>query len=224
MPATTTLTTIGLRAWRPANVSSRLTGYRYMLNSELTMTVKKSFCLSCLDQCHINTPADMLTTITVSVCPICGSIGKSGKMSCCGRGGSWFKHCGGGGNTKLHHTWSEGIQACNARSQSKTGIGEELDVGRQQVNDVSQGSAVIAATNTFALASVNTSTLISDVASTGRSTYARDSVPITSTSALLPFLTHTSAGTSVITRGCPDLCKLTVYRYMKIVIFCLLLY
>ena len=151
------------------------------------------------------------TTIAVAMCLRCGTIEKSGKRSCCGRGGSWFKHCGGGGNTKLHHTWSEGIQACNARSQSKTGIGDELNAGRQQVNDVSQGSAVITATNTFALASVNTSTLISDAASTGRSTYARDSVSITSTNAWLPSLTHTSAGTSVITRGCPNLLKLTVF-------------
>ena len=156
----------------------------------------------------MKSPAET-AAIADAVCPRCGTIEKSGKMSCCGRGGSWFKHCGGGGNTKLHHTWSEGIQACNARSQSNTGVGEELNAGRQQVNDVSQGSAVIAATNTFALASVNTSTLISDAASTGRSTYARDSVSITSTNAWLPSLTHTSAGTSVITRGCPDLFKIT---------------
>ena len=148
------------------------------------MTVARYFPpLLCLDQYQMTTAADTTTMIIVSICPRCGTISKSGKMSCCGRGGSWFNICGGAGNRKLHHTWSEGIQACNARSQSKTGIGEELNVGRQQVNDVSQGSAVITAANTFALASVNTSTLISDAASTGRSTYARDSVSITSTNA-----------------------------------------
>ena len=30
------------------------------------------------------------TTIISSVCPKCGIIAKSGKISCCGRGGSWF--------------------------------------------------------------------------------------------------------------------------------------
>merc|ERR1719305_1436371 len=56
------------------------------------------------------------TTITVPVCPRCGTIVKSDKISCCGRGGSWFKNCGGIGNIKLHHTWYEGIQACKTPS------------------------------------------------------------------------------------------------------------
>ena len=161
----------------------------------------------------MESPAET-AAIADAVCPRCGTIEKSGKMSCCGRGGSWFKHCGGGGNTKLHHTWSEGIQACNARSQSKTGIGEELNAGRQQVNDVSQGSA----TNTFVLASVNTSTLISDAASTATSTYTSDNMPITSTNDELTSSIHTSASTSVTTLGCGNLLKITVYSNILLII------
>ena len=45
-------------------------------------------------------------------CPKCGTTNKSGKVSCCARGGSWFKNCGDEGNTKFDHTWAEGVQAC----------------------------------------------------------------------------------------------------------------
>merc|ERR1712032_1428143 len=65
--------------------------------------------------------------ITTSVCPKCGIIAKSGKSSCCGRGGSWFKNCGGAGNTKLRHTWYQGIQACKARTRSKSSIGQQVN-------------------------------------------------------------------------------------------------
>ena len=45
-------------------------------------------------------------------CDECGTIKKSGKRSCCARGGAWFKNCGDVGGTKFDHTWVEGIQAC----------------------------------------------------------------------------------------------------------------
>ena len=65
---------------------------------------------------HLCTLAAMRTIVNV-VCPKCGNIGKSGKRSCCGRGGSWFQNCGGAGNKRLRHTWSEGLQACKAGKQ-----------------------------------------------------------------------------------------------------------
>ena len=37
---------------------------------------------------------------------------KSGKRSCCGRGGAWFKKCGDGGDAKFDHTWAEGVWGC----------------------------------------------------------------------------------------------------------------
>ena len=123
----------------------------------------------------------MTTTITVSVCLRCGTIGKSGEMSCCGRGGSWFKSCGGSVHTKLQHTWYEGIQACKARSQSKTIIGHQLNGAQRKDIDPSQGSdmvndkTVLAVTKMFELTSVNISTLTSDTTSIVTSSYTSDS-------------------------------------------------
>ena len=45
-------------------------------------------------------------------CAKCGTIKKSGKRSCCARGGAWFKNCGDAGETPFGHTWAEGVQAC----------------------------------------------------------------------------------------------------------------
>ena len=52
-------------------------------------------------------------------------------MSCCGRGGSWFKNCGRAGNAKLHHTWYEGIQACKKLEHSKRAIGLQSNAAQQ---------------------------------------------------------------------------------------------
>ena len=35
-----------------------------------------------------------------------------GKITCCGRGGSWYGKCGSPGDTEFDHTWDEGQQAC----------------------------------------------------------------------------------------------------------------
>ena len=55
---------------------------------------------------------------SASVCPKCGTIKKSGKLSCCAPGGSWVKQCGNPGNSKFEHTWSEGIDACRSKFAS----------------------------------------------------------------------------------------------------------
>ena len=47
-----------------------------------------------------------------SVCTKCGTTKKSGKRSCCARGGAWFKNCGDAGEVKFDHTWAEGVQVC----------------------------------------------------------------------------------------------------------------
>ena len=52
---------------------------------------------------------------TSPLCLKCGNIKKSGKRSCCARGGAWFKNCGDAGNAEFEHTWIEGIQACKSR-------------------------------------------------------------------------------------------------------------
>ena len=51
-------------------------------------------------------------TSSSKVCPKCGATSKSGKRSCCARGGAWFKNCGDAGDTEFGHTWAEGIQTC----------------------------------------------------------------------------------------------------------------
>ena len=47
-----------------------------------------------------------------SICSKCGTTKKSGKISCCAPGGSWFENCGTSGNSNTDHTWFEGLQAC----------------------------------------------------------------------------------------------------------------
>ena len=165
--------------------------------------------------------------IAVSVCPRCGTIGKSGKSSCCGRGGSWFRNCGGGGNTRLQHTWYEGIQACKARSQSKTIIGHQLNGAQRKDIDPSQGSdmvndkTVLAVTKMFELTSVNISTLTSDTTSIVTSIYTSDHVSITIpyhtlvantlTDTFVTSSTHTSVSMSITTLGYVNLFKMTVH-------------
>merc|ERR1712032_998978 len=72
------------------------------------------------------------TTTISSVCHKCSIIAKSGKVSCCGRSGSWFRTCGSAGNAKLDHTWYEGIQACKTRPQSKAAIGHQSNADQEQ--------------------------------------------------------------------------------------------
>ena len=98
-----------------------------------------------------------------SVCSTCGTIEKSGKLSCCGGGGSWFKNCGSTGKTHLDHTWYEGIQACKAREQSKTAIGQQLNAV-QQIGFDSSDSAGKTKSNTV-ITSTNMSTSLSVITS-----------------------------------------------------------
>ena len=53
-------------------------------------------------------------TVASKECPKCGTIKKSGKLSCCGRGGTWFRKCGAVGDTNFDNTWVEGINACDS--------------------------------------------------------------------------------------------------------------
>merc|ERR1712224_883756 len=108
-------------------------------------------------------------SISSTSCTKCGKIKKSGKNSCCGRGGSWFKDCGSGGNSKFGHTWSEGIRACKTLAQSsKTGIDQRYAM--QQPN-ASTGPGVVnlkaittaAKISTFTPANAPTTTLPSTI-------------------------------------------------------------
>ena len=73
------------------------------------------------------------TTPSGSVCPECGTIQKSGKASCCARGGSWFGHCGSAGGAKVVHTWVEGIRACEVQ-QVRVVVGQQLHTSKYKRN------------------------------------------------------------------------------------------
>ena len=53
-----------------------------------------------------------ITAKPSTTCPTCGTTKKSKKLSCCARGGSWYKNCGDDGDSKFDHTWTEGVKAC----------------------------------------------------------------------------------------------------------------
>ena len=86
----------------------------------------------------------MVTTVS-SACPKCGITTKSGKISCCGRGGSWFGDCGSGGDTKFGHTWYDGLQSCRAWSESKAVIVQQLNEAEQQRDGSSEADGSTAA-------------------------------------------------------------------------------
>ena len=130
VPATAMSSTGGSRAWRPVNVSWRLmTWMESEPHSDQAMT-DTAFFLSCVFV-HTRTPG-ATTAIISSVCPQCGTVGKSGKPSCCGHGGSWFNNCGGTGNSNFGHTWHEGIRACKAWSPLKTAISQQSNAAQRR--------------------------------------------------------------------------------------------
>ena len=61
-------------------------------------------------------PTEAVTASSVSAvrdkrCPKCG-VKKSGTLSCCARGGTWFNNCGDEEDINADHTWTDGIHAC----------------------------------------------------------------------------------------------------------------
>ena len=53
-------------------------------------------------------------------CSKCAILKHSGKLSCCSRGGTWFRNCGDAGDSKFDHTWSEGMEACKRKSKANS--------------------------------------------------------------------------------------------------------
>ena len=64
------------------------------------------------------TPTAMTISPTKSSdeCPKCGTMPNSGQVTCCARGGAWFKKCGDFGDTGFDYTWAEGVDACKSKS------------------------------------------------------------------------------------------------------------
>ena len=88
----------------------------------------------CYEQCAHIYARTVTTTAIDLACPKCGTIKKSGKTSCCGRGGSWFKNCGRTVNKRLQYTWYEGIQACKkAQSMPRLAFGQRGSAAQQKV-------------------------------------------------------------------------------------------
>jgi len=161
------------------------------------------------------------TTSAVPMCPTCGTITKSGKTSCCGHGGSWFRKCGNAGNKQFRYTWYKGIEACKAPSDFKKSITHQLYFAQQESIDASRvaittsNRAFLAAAFTFS--SVNTSTSMSDMGQIATSIYALDPNASSSTSehrailkdylASLMSVTHKSVGVTSTTQGFIDLLK-----------------
>ena len=75
----------------------------------------------CYSNGRMSTEASTATSTSVASstqCPKCGLSKKSGKRSCCSRGGAWFNKCGDAGDSRFEHTWVEGIQACQSKSSA----------------------------------------------------------------------------------------------------------
>ena len=101
--------------------------------------------------------AAVRTMRSSSVCPKCGIIRKSSKMSCCAHGGSWFGNCGGADNTNYGHTWYEGIRACKVR-ESKAAMGQRLHASQPKSNIYSDDTSTVMNSNAV-MASVLAATL-----------------------------------------------------------------
>ena len=131
---------------------------------------------------HANTSANTKTT-TSSGCLTCGVIDKSGKLSCCARGGSWFGKCGATANAQVQHTWHEGIQVCKARKSKTVVWGEQRNEVQQQNNlfsgdtaNVTNSKIVITATRKSA--STLTATPVSDISPYNVRTNASVAAPV----------------------------------------------
>merc|ERR1719174_2628569 len=144
----------------------------------------------------------MATTTISSVCPKCGIIAKSGKVSCCGHSGSWFRNCGSAGNAKLGHTWYEGIQACKTWSQFKAVIGRQSNAA-QQLNP-SNGAGMANFTSVVIPTSTSTTSTntIAPIATTATATTTAVSTVTTTTTVItttMTIITHNSKEEAIAT-------------------------
>ena len=84
-----------------------------------------------------------MARITSPMCLKCGTIEKSARSSCCGRGGSWFRKCGGSPNTKFDHSWYDGRKACEAWAHFKSAAGQYLEAGQPKGTKSNNGDGTI---------------------------------------------------------------------------------
>ena len=145
---------------------------------------------------HVHKTSTDMTTTSRLACSKCGTIGKSGKASCCGRGGSWFRKCGSTGNREFPHTWSEGILACKIRAQWKA-VRSRRPNGAQHLNssyDIRIGNSKVSHI-TFTKYITGVMHSIAATNSTNHSITAPDNGPIITT---LAHTTTTSRSTDIL--------------------------
>ena len=63
-------------------------------------------------------------TRPIAACEKCGVSKKSGELSCCARGGSWFGRCGNFRDIFDYH-WDDGIDACRQTGQAMISDGHD---------------------------------------------------------------------------------------------------
>ena len=148
------------------------------------------------------------TTMTVSVCPRCGTIAKSGKPSCCGRGGSWFKSCGGGSNTQHPRTWYDGIQACKSRPRFKRGIGQQLNAAEQKGTGFSQDTSISSSKRM----SADTPSIVTPTTTSDNEIVITSLMTSTFTNCSTTFSTHSSAISPMAARQIVNQLKIIVHH------------
>ena len=62
----------------------------------------------------MHAPAQLARPDTTPGCETCGTFKRTGKVSCCARGGSWFEKCGNVEDPQFNHTWMDGVRVCDA--------------------------------------------------------------------------------------------------------------
>ena len=95
-----------------------------------------------------------------SACPKCGTIKRTGKLSCCTRGGAWFNNCGDPGDPKFDHTWLEGMQACTGfmslfSSKTQVLLRHKRSNGTKEQNDLQQKIVEFTVGHTSSMGSQN---------------------------------------------------------------------
>ena len=162
---------------------------------------------------HMQTSATATTSIS-SVCLACGTIKKSGKLSCCARGGSWFGDCAATVIAdwfiaEVQHTWYEGIQACKGRQRNKVIRKQRNDI-QENSNNTSSGAGNVTNAKTVILGTFADANASVNAPAISGANPTIDG-PITP-----PMITHpmaeafaeiaaSSGGASIITRECDNL-------------------
>ena len=62
-----------------------------------------------------------MAAMKAAACSKCAHFKWSGKRSCCAVGGAWFEDCGNADDPNVHHTWVEGLRACNEFAGASSG-------------------------------------------------------------------------------------------------------